>query len=61
VSQAARNLFMDLDEQANRFRFLVRDRDTKFTSGFDAVFTAAGVEVLRIPARAPRANAGHRS
>jgi hypothetical protein len=31
VSQAARNLLMDLDEQANRFRFLVRDRDTKFT------------------------------
>jgi putative transposase len=57
VSQAARNLLMDLDEQANRFRFLVRDRDTRFTAGFDAVFAGAGIEVLRIPPRAPRANA----
>jgi len=57
VSQAARNLLMDLDEQANRFRFLVRDRDTKFTAGFDAVFGGADIDVLRIPPRAPRANA----
>jgi hypothetical protein len=57
VSQAARNLLMDLDEQANRFRFLVRDRDTKFTAAFDAVFAGAGIAVLRIPPRAPRAKA----
>jgi putative transposase len=57
VTQAARNLLMDLDDQSNRFRFLVRDRDTKFTAAFDSVFAGAGIDVLRIPPRAPRANA----
>ena len=47
VTQAARNLLMNLDEHAHRFRFLVRDRDAKFTAGFDAVFAAAGVETVK--------------
>jgi putative transposase len=50
----ARNLLMDLEERVGRFRLLVRDRDTKFTAAFDAVFTAEGIQVLRANAYAER-------
>jgi putative transposase len=46
---------MDLGEQV-RFRFLVRDRAGQFTASFDAVLADAGIEVVKIPPRCPRAN-----
>ena len=56
TTQQARNLLMDLDERADTFRFLVRDRAGQFTTSFDAVLAGAGIATVKIPPRCPRAN-----
>jgi putative transposase len=55
--QQARNLLMDLEERGGQVRFLVHDRDSKFSAAFDAVFATEGIRIIRTPVRAPNANA----
>jgi putative transposase len=57
VAQQARNLMLELGDHAHRFRFLIRDRDAKYTTIFDTVFQTEGIQVLLSPPGAPRANA----
>jgi transposase InsO family protein len=57
VAQQSRNLLMDLGERAGSFKFMIRDRDSKFTALFDEVFRAEGIRIVRTAAQAPRMNA----
>jgi transposase InsO family protein len=54
--QQIRKLLMDLGERAADFRFLVRDRAGQFSASFDAARASAGIEVIKIPPRSPKAN-----
>jgi putative transposase len=57
VSQQARNLAFSFENRSARVRFLLRDRDAKYSGPFDEVFRTEGIEVICTPIRAPRANA----
>ena len=57
VTQQARNLLMHLDDEGARPRFLIRDRDSKFTRDLDELFRSEGIRVIKAPVRAPQARA----
>jgi hypothetical protein len=50
---------MDLGERASRFKFLLRDRDSKFSTAFDEAFLGNGTRVIKTPVRSPRAGSCH--
>ncbi|MFE7215978.1 integrase core domain-containing protein [Streptomyces sp. NPDC057611] len=56
IVQLGRNLVMDLEDAGSKARFLIRDRDSKFTAAFDAVLTGAGLKVVTSGIRVPRMN-----
>ena len=57
VTQVARGFATEPEEAGGRVRFLIRDRDSKFTASFDRPFASIGVEAILTPVRSPRANA----
>jgi len=57
TTQQARNLIMDLGGQAERMKFMIRDRGSNFTAAFDAVLADAGIRTVLCNVRTPRMNA----
>ena len=57
VTPQARNICVELSERATAVKFLIRDRDAKFTASFDSVFAADAIRIVKISVRAPGANA----
>ena len=56
TAQQARNLIMDLGEQAHRAKFMIRDRGSNYTAAFDAVLAGAGIRTVLCNVRTPRTN-----
>jgi putative transposase len=56
TAQHARHLFMNLGERAGQFKFLIRDRGSKFTADFDGALAGNGTRIIKTPVRSPRAN-----
>jgi putative transposase len=57
TAQQARNLIMDLGDQAERMKFMIRDRGSNFTAAFDTVLADAGIRTVLCNVRTPRMNA----
>jgi putative transposase len=57
VAQQTRTLLMAIDDRGQPLRFLIHDRDSKFSRGFDHLFEGEGIAVIRTPVQAPNANA----
>jgi putative transposase len=56
TAQQARNLLIVFGERAGQFKFLIRDRDSKFITAFDDVFCGNGTRVIKTPVQSPQAN-----
>jgi putative transposase len=61
VTQQARNLLMNLEDHTDSVKFMIRDRDAKFTAASAAVLTATGIRVIKTPVQAPRAKRDRRA
>jgi putative transposase len=57
ATQQARNIIETFIDRSEPIRFLIRDRDSKFTAAFDEVLHSETIRIIRTPTRAPRANA----
>jgi hypothetical protein len=57
VTQQARQLTQELQDEQKQMRYLIRDREAKYMASFDRAFQAEGVEIIKTPYQAPRANA----